>query len=362
MPLLHLSIPYDIELIDLVRQVPGVTFHKDSLLWEVEASGSVHEFIEHLGLRGHVLPKDTRFDKEMTAFDKTRPASRTISPRQVTSQLDESAISALGDTLADNGAAENTIKCYKSALKKLAEWWQRPLEEATREDLLAYLKHCQAEKHYSNATINQCINVIGIYYGQVLGRGKEELDLPRPAKEKALVNRCTEEEARRLLKSVRNRKHRLILTLIYSLNLRKGDVQQLLVSHVDLPHGLIHVAQAQDKKDRVLTLQPTLARELERYLEEYRPGHWLFEGQTGGKYSATSIQAIFVRAKEASRLPARLTVQGLRHSYPTQMVERGTSLHIVKDLLGHESIQTTQIYLHTSSKRLGDLYDPLAGL
>ncbi len=254
------------------------------------------------------------------------------------------------------------LSVTKSALKKLAEWWQRPLAEATREDLLAYLKHCQTEKQYSNATINQCINVMGTYYGQVLGRSKEELDLPRPAKNKALANRCTEEDARRLLKSVRNRKHRLILTLIYCLGLRKSELQQLLVSHVDLNRGVIHIPQARGNKDRILSIQTTLADKLGRYLDAYRPVHWLFEGQTGGQYSATSIQTIFVRAKEETRLPSQLTVYRLRHSYAKHIVERGSPLDVVKEPFGHESISRTQSYLHTSSKRFKDLYDPLAGL
>ena len=165
-----------------------------------------------------------------------------------------------------------------------------------------------------------------------------------------------------MLRGVRNLKHRTILTLIYGLGLRKGEVQKLLVSHVDVQQGVLHVAQAKGNKDRVLVLQAALKDLLGRYLAKYRPSHWLFEGQTGGQYSATSIQAIFVRAKEESGLPAHMTIHGLRHSYATHMVERGTPLHVVKDLLGHESIQTTQVYLHTSSKRFQDLYDTLAGL
>ncbi len=131
---------------------------------------------------------------------------------------------------------------------------------------------------------------------------------------------------------------------------------------MDLARGTVKIVQAKGHKDRILAIQPSLAVRLEAYIEAYDPGHWLFEGQCGGQYSASSIQHIFVDAKEASGLPAHMTVHGLRHSFATHQVERGTLLHVVKDLLGHASIQTTQIYLHTSSNRFAGLYDPLAAL
>jgi site-specific recombinase XerD len=100
-------------------------------------------------------------------------------------------------------------------------------------------------------------------------------------------------------------------------------------------------------------LQASLAKLLVSYRAAYKPQHWLFEGQTNGPYSTASVQAIFVAAKARSKLPPQLTVHGLRHSFATHMVERGTPLHVVKELLGHERIQTTQIYLHVSSQRFG---------
>ncbi|MFK8058199.1 MAG: tyrosine-type recombinase/integrase [Saprospiraceae bacterium] len=157
-------------------------------------------------------------------------------------------------------------------------------------------------------------------------------------------------------------KHQTILTVIYGLGLRKAEVQHLLTKDINLERGTIHIRKAKGNKDRILHITNTLAKTIDRYLKEYKPQHWLFEGQTGGQYSATSIQMIFIRAKEGSILPAHLTVHGLRHSYATHMVENGTPLHTVKELLGHSSIQTTQVYLHTSSKKFTGLHDPLADL
>ena len=147
--------------------------------------------------------------------------------------------------------------------------------------------------------------------------------LPRPRKQRSLPNICTEADALRMIRETLNVKHRAILAMIYGLGLRKGEVQRLLVKHIDLSRRVVLVRQAKGNKDRALPLQDSLYGVLTSYLESYRPRLWLFEGQSGGQYSGTSIQAIFTRAKERSKLPDELTVHGLRHSYATHLVERG---------------------------------------
>ena len=372
MPLLHLRIPYDQDLMARVRRVPGAYWNREVRLWEVKDGPEVQAAIDQFDLRDRTVMPRGREQEGSDAngtgtFVNRRRGARGSQDAHRSNPVhdpavDTRAVVALEEALLREGAAHATIKSYRSALRMLAVWWGRPLADAKREDLLNYLTYCLREKNYSRATMNQVVNAIRAYYERVLGRPADELRLPRPRKKRSLPNVCSEEEALRMLRGVRNLKHRTILTLIYGLGLRKGEVQKLLVAHVDVQRGVLHIAQAKGNKDRVLVLQAALKDLLQRYLARYRPSHWLFEGQTGGQYSATSIQAIFVRAKEESGLPAHMTIHGLRHSYATHMVERGTPLHVVKDLLGHESIQTTQIYLHTSSKRFQDLYDPLAGL
>ena len=360
-----------------VRQVPGAKWNRAKRLWEVRDTAEARERIAGLGIEDRVVGEaEASTDKlvevrQARAYAKTsdtklgKPASKPKPGRAAHSSLTSEAqteLTALEETLMREGAAYATIKAYRGVLSGLCSWWGRPLEEATREDLLEYQTYCLKQKRYSRATMNQVVNAVRAYYERVLGRPKDELQLPRPRRKRSLPNVCSEEEALRMLREVRNLKHRTILTLIYGLGLRKGEVLRLLVRHVDLRRGTVHVVEAKGNKDRILSLQATLKGLLAEYLERHAPEHWLFEGQTGGQYSATSVQAIFTKAKERSGLPDHLTIHGLRHSYATHMVERGTPLHVVKELLGHESIVTTQIYLHTSSKRFGDLYDPLAGL
>ncbi len=212
-------------------------------------------------------------------------------------------LTALEQTLMREGAAHQTVKAYRSAIRMLQAWWRKGLQAAHREDLLGYLTYCIEERQYSRSTMNQVVNAIRVYYERVLKRPRDELRLPRPHKEQSLPNECTEEEARRMLRETVNRKHRMILTLIYGLGLRKAEVQHLLIEDVNLERRSVHIRKAKGNKDRILRLPESLRGALDDYFAEYRPRHWLFEGQTGGQYSGTSIQVIFTRAKVHSKLP-----------------------------------------------------------
>lgn len=109
-------------------------------------------------------------------------------------------------------------------------------------------------------------------------------------------------------------------------------------------------------------LSETAKSYLIKYIELFDPKFWLFEGQTGGQYSESSIQSIFNRAKIKAKINEYTTVHGLRHSFATHLIEDNVPLHVVKDLLGHNSIKTTEVYLHISNKVKAAIQSPLDGL
>lgn len=348
---IFLDIPYDKDLINRVKSVPGARWRPGARRWEVDDGPRAWEAIDRAGLR----------DRVSCGTAKPIPLAGTKTKTEGLACVagEQEALKAM---LIREGRARQTIKSYSSAVKQLQGWWGKPLPEAKREDLLAFLTYCAKEREYSRSTMNQVVNAIRAYYERVLDYEKDELRLPRPQKKRSLPNVCSEQQLLAMLRDTRNLKHRAILATIYGLGLRKGELLNLLLSDVETERGQVRIRMAKGNKDRVLSLQPSLAKLLTSYRAEYKPRHWLFEGQTNGPYSAASVQAIFVAAKARSKLPPQLTVHGLRHSFATHMVERGTPLHVVKELLGHESIQTTQIYLHVSSQRFEGLHDPLADL
>ena len=387
---IHFAIPYNQRLIRLAKTVPRARWNAKRRLWSAPEGRAAWLALEAAGLLERVVGLEEaagdkhcggplRPESKSVAVPKprTKPRSTRKSPRERTStaraQEVEREQTDLRQALMREGAAYKTVTAYVGIIRQLQAWWGRPLHEAHREDLLAYMTHCIDEKNYSRSTMNQVVNGVRAYYERTLGWTEDRLKLPRPRRRQALPNVCTEADARRMLRGSANWKHRAMLAMIYALGLRKGELLALRVGEVNLERGTVHVTSGKGNKDRILPIPASLRLLLESYVREYDPEHWFFEGQYGAQYSETSIQRVFTRAKEHSGLPPHLTLHGLRHSYATLLkseapaphslvVENGTPLHVLKDLLGHANIVTTQIYLHTSSKQLEGLYDPMCEL
>ena len=169
----------------------------------------------------------------------------------------------------------------------------------------------------------------------------------------------TVEEVRRLLQHVSNLKHKCILMLIYSGGLRLGEVINLKISDLQINERRVFVRDGKGKKDRCTLLSEKMIPLLREYFELYMPVDWLFEGTTGGQYSARSVQNIFEAAKHLSGINQLATVHTLRHSFATHLLESGVDLRYIQELLGHSSSKTTEIYTHITKKGMGNLKKPV---
>jgi site-specific recombinase XerD len=170
------------------------------------------------------------------------------------------------------------------------------------------------------------------------------------------------EEVQRLLNSFTNIKHKAIFTLCYSAGLRVGEILNLKVKHIDSDRMQIRIQQAKGKKDRYSLLSKKVLVLLREYVKEYEPPDYLFEGQGGGQYSASSIQALMRRQKKKCGITKKATSHTLRHSFATHLLDNGTDTRFIQELLGHKHISTTQIYTHVSSRSLKDVKSPIENL
>ncbi|MEL7124460.1 MAG: tyrosine-type recombinase/integrase [Bacteroidota bacterium] len=147
--------------------------------------------------------------------------------------------------------------------------------------------------------------------------------------------------------------------MIYSAGLRIGECIRMRKADLDFDRNTVFIKAGKGKKDRVSVLSQKLKEKLKDYLASYQPDYWLFEGQTGGTYSATSIQKIFRRAVDKANINPFSTVHTLRHSFATHLLERGIDLRTIQTLLGHSSTETTQIYTHITQKMKDKFVSPL---
>jgi len=156
-----------------------------------------------------------------------------------------------------------------------------------------------------------------------------------------------------------------MLFTAYSAGLRVSEISALKIKHIDSSRMQILVENAKGKKDRYVNLSPVLLDVLRAYIKTYkpRPKEYLFESQqTGRPYPTRTIQRIFQLAKIRGRISKDVGIHSLRHSFATHLLEQGTDIRYIKDLLGHFNIKTTERYLHVAREKIVNIVSPLDDL
>ena len=240
-----------------------------------------------------------------------------------------------------------------------------PVDELKPDHLKRYLVYCSERLRLKENTLYSRINAMKFYYEQVLGREKFFWDIPRPKRPQLLPRLLNESELARLFNALSNRKHKAMLFTAYSAGLRVSEIINLKLSDIDSQRMQIFVRRAKGKKDRYVTLSPLLLDILRGYIRECnpRPKEYLFESsQTGTAFPARTVQQIFSNAKHKAGIRKEVGIHSLRHSFATHLLDKGTDIRYIKDLLGHFNIKTTERYLHVSKKMLVNITSPFDDL
>lgn len=262
--------------------------------------------------------------------------------------------------------SKSTIRTYLGEMTQLLLVLNDiPADQLTVDHLKRYLVYCLEHLKLKENTLHSRINSLKFYYEQVLGREKFFWEIPRPKKQLLLPKVLNEDEIARLFNALGNLKHKAMLFTIYSAGLRVSELAALKIKHIDSGRMQILVESAKGKKDRFVNLSPVLLDILRGYIKtcKPRPKEYLFESsQTGMAYPARTVQRIFQLAKKKARISKDVGVHSLRHSFATHLLEKGTDIRYIKDLLGHFSIKTTEKYLHVTKQQLVNIASPLDDL
>ncbi len=228
-----------------------------------------------------------------------------------------------------------------------------------------YLEYCHIRLHLSENSLHSRMNALKFFYEQVLKREKFFWEIPRPKKPLQLPKLLNEDELRKLFNALTNKKHKAMLFTAYSAGLRVSEVVNLKIAHIDSERMQIFIERAKGKKDRYVNLSPILLDILRKYLTDYkpRPKVYLFESeQTLTAYPTRTVQQIFGNAKSKAGITKDVGIHSLRHSFATHLLDKGTDIKYIKDLLGHFNIKTTERYLHVSKQQLINIISPLDDL
>jgi site-specific recombinase XerD len=345
-----LRVPFAKEHIIKLKTIPYYYWHKEDKYWSFPYSQNIFDEIEtyfkkfNYDIKSKFINTKGYNKKELKNYSNARKC-----PDEYISKLKVIRYS------------QNTIRTYTSAFTDFINYFsKKELHEITNEDIKSYLLYLVEKRRISTSFQNQIINAIKFYYEKVCGGKKlPYITIDRPLKEKFLPTVLSEDEVKQIINSVSNLKHKAILLTIYSAGLRLSEVINLKIGDIDSTRKAIIIKGAKGKKDRNSLLSEKLLLILREYFKQYKPKVWLFEGQYGEQYSDRSVQSIYRKACYNAKIMKKSSVHTLRHSFATHLLERGTDLRYIQELLGHSSSKTTEIYTHITHKGMENVKSPL---
>ena len=290
---------------------------------------------------------------------KIKPASPSLPSVEGIEQIEK-----FKQWLRSKRYSESTLSTYSDALKSFFVFYrEKPIAEINNEDVIIYNNEYILKNNLSASYQNQLTNALKLYFATIR-ETKIEIDkIHRPKRSKVLPNVLSKEEVKLILEAHTNSKHKTMLSLIYSCGLRCGELLALQPVHIDSKRNIVLLKNAKGKKDRIVPLSPKILKLLRDYYALYKPKTYLFEGQFAGKpYDSRSLQLILKQALVKVNIKKPVTLHWLRHSYATHLLESGTDLRYIQELLGHNSSKTTEIYTHVSTKSIQQIKSPFDDL
>lgn len=258
------------------------------------------------------------------------------------------------------GYSPKTIKCYIGHMRRFVESVNKNIHEITEINATDYLLYLLEHETNSHSYVNQAISSIQFLMKVSCRTFNISLQLPRPKRENKLPNVLSKDEVLKILGANTNLKHKTLLFLVYSAGLRVSEVVRLKVSDIDSDRRLIFVRNSKGLKDRYTTLSKVALEQLIIYINKYHPETWLFAGQDENYHlSDRTAQRIFENACNKANISKDVSIHCLRHSFATHLLEGGTDLRFIQELLGHNSSKTTEIYTHVTEKSISNIQSPL---
>lgn len=274
--------------------------------------------------------------------------------------VNKKALIAFYEQLKLKAYSENTIRVYVAEFAHLLLLIKKhPVTKLSPKKLKDYFLYCLKHEKMNERKLNGKINAVKFYFEQVLNEPKMFFNIPRPKKPLTLPTMLSKNEVKKVLGQVMNIKHTVALKLCYGMGLRVSEVVGIKVSHIDSERMTVHIVGAKGKKDRYVPLPKRILPTLRAYYKAYQPKEYLLEGQYGGPYSKSSVQHVFKKALRNAGIHKNIGVHGLRHSYATHLLEAGADLRFIQELLGHNSVKTTQIYTKVTPRSLANIASPL---
>lgn len=306
-------------------------------------------------------------EKPEVALKKTTSPVQVLKPAEDLPDISEEVVKKIQEFkywLKSKRYSESTIGTYIDCLKTFLRFYaNKSLNDITNDDVIMFNNHYILANKFSASFQNQIVNAVKLFFSKIENKKLNPELIHRPKRPNLLPNVLSKEEVKLILQALCNIKHKAMLSLIYSCGLRRSELLNLKLKDVDSNRHLILIKQSKGRKDRIVPLSEKILMLLREYYLAYKPKEWLFEGQDKiSQYDESSLAAVLKQAVEKCKIGKPVTLHWLRHSYATHLLENGTDLRYIQEILGHSRSTTTEIYTHVSNKSVQKVVSPFDSL
>ena len=255
------------------------------------------------------------------------------------------------------GFSKQTVKTYVYQNKLFLRFINKEANDISEIDIKSYLAYLLSEKQVTNSTAALAKAALKFYYDGILKKNIVTLKTPKIARK--LPEILTQEEVKQLIAATTHTKSRIIIKLLYSSGIRLSECLNLQVNNLELGNRIGWVRAGKGAKDRMFILSNDVAEELLHFIQGKKD--YIFTSK-GTPLSPRTVQKIVKSAAKRASINKNITPHKLRHSFATHLLESGTDIRMIQQLLGHSNLQTTQIYAHVSNEQMKKVTSPLDNL
>lgn len=366
-----LRFPFDRDLIEIARKLPDSKWSKSMNCWHIADSPDVitmllkafqgKAYIDYCLIRPANLAEKIRKKREEEVRKSKGGDGREL-PQL--SERGASDILKYRKWMEANRYPESTVQTYCAMMTRfLRSVSPREASECTSDDLLKIVDEYILPNGLSQSFQNQMISSVKKFYGHIYKTVFDTGKIDRPRARHKLPGVLSKEEIKEMLSGITNEKHRVMMSLIYACGLRRSELLGLVPDDLERDRKLLRIRQSKGFRDRVVPVSDRTIEMVDTYIKRFRPQKYLFEGQWPGEpYSASSLEKVLKTACERAGLRKEISLHWLRHSYATHLLEAGTDLRYIQELLGHKSSKTTEIYTHVTTKSIQKIRSPFDDL
>ena len=298
-------------------------------------------------------------EKNKENTEKTKENTEKKMKEKTEEKMDfEKYVKEFKQELIIAGYSEKTLKQYLMYVKEALRNINKKPEEITPRDLIGHLAQ-KKENGCSNATLALVHAAMRYFFKEYLKMNIVE-EVKTPKKAKSLPKVLTKEEIKALFQTTKFGRNRLILKFLYGSGCRVSEVVKLKVNDINLKERTAIIRSGKGNTDRMIILSKEWIKEIKKYLKKKKiQSEYVFSKKNGKKISTDTIQRIVRESAKKAGITKKVTPHNLRHSYATHLLEAGTNIRYIQSLLGHSSLNTTQIYTNVANEQLKKIESPL---